>query len=744
MISSRASFLSGRCPRCFHTIIDAFSVFAGISKPSIAIRPPRRLCIGSGIPRRSFATTSVYPSDVVRQAEYHALGNEHFKVPEGQENAESEAPGSSTDIPWYLQIKTPQRVTSPLSERQRLPDLPPDPPPLLQPMLEHISIQLGLDDLSLLDLRKLDPPPALGSNLLMVLGTARSEKHLHVSADRFCRWLRTEHKLSPFADGLLGRGELKLKLRRKARRAKVLSRVGSTEMGSADDGIRTGWICVNVGTVEDGGTAPHTDFSMEGYVGFGAATEGVKIVVQMLTGEKREDLDLERLWKQALARQERRRDRILQGEKEAVETINAEVGVVPMAWNTVSDQLSFPSSSHSQSLSSCMPRIRAFHNGTRFFSTKQANQVAARDYDLDAADLEPRILTPSEQDLNSSSEPLSSDLSGEVRQSPEDFNDAKRLLSLQSKLRYLKSLRRKDAIEVLGRGVNDVDSTSFLKSFYDEFPLFPNTQLWEYRLSLICHAIEIGHPSYTKSNLVSSFEELQASALDIPPSLFTIVVCTLFQESHKHASGADRPEVSVKDILAAAEILEDMALRGENIMTEEIMTSLQVALIFRFESDRENDVWLHTDAEQRLRLLMAEHDFPNRSNESYSRVLNACASVGKWDSFWDVWDSVPRNFQPRGPELYALMFRHTARRNHQAEAMKALRHNVPLMGREEPPVKLSGEVAKAVILCLRVADPAVDEDVRGERNERGEWVRLYRRCQKGLRQGAGGFFSETP
>ena len=218
---------------------------------------------------------------------------------------------TASSIPWYLQIQPPQQTHSPLLDRQRLPDLPSDPPPFLQPMLEHISIELGLDDLTLLDLRRLDPPPALGANLLMILSTARSEKHLHVSADRFCRWLRTTHKMKPYADGLLGRGEFKLKMRRKARRSRIMSRVGSAEQGNTDDGLRTGWICVNVGTVDGGSIAPIESSAIEGYVGFGSQSNGAKIVVQMLTEEKREDLDLERLWSQALSRQERREARIL-------------------------------------------------------------------------------------------------------------------------------------------------------------------------------------------------------------------------------------------------------------------------------------------------------------------------------------------------------------------------------------------------------------------------------------------------
>lgn len=156
----------------------------------------------------------------------------------------------------------------------------------------------------------------------MVIGTARSEKHLHVSADRFCRWLRTTHKLTPYADGLLGRGELRLKLKRKNRRTRMLNSVGASDSSNTDDGIRTGWVCVNVGMIEDGQPIPSRDRDLkdDGYVGFGGEISGVKVVIQMLTEEKREELDLETLWNQALARYTRRRDRIAEGQGEKIGT----------------------------------------------------------------------------------------------------------------------------------------------------------------------------------------------------------------------------------------------------------------------------------------------------------------------------------------------------------------------------------------------------------------------------------------
>ncbi|KAJ4296880.1 ATPase synthesis protein 25 mitochondrial [Kalmusia sp. IMI 367209] len=205
------------------------------------------------------------------------------------------APAQST-LPWYLQNRpAPEPMQAAI-----IPELPPNPPPLLQTLVEYIANTAGMDDLLLYDLRHLDPPPALGSSLIMLICTARSEKHLHVSADRFCRYLRREHHLRANAAGLLGRNELKIKLRRKAKRMKMLANVGGAEpQGNIDDGIRTGWICCTVGKIEahpeDKGVQGARGQG-EGFVGFSDVKPGVNVVVQMFTEEKRTETDLEALW----------------------------------------------------------------------------------------------------------------------------------------------------------------------------------------------------------------------------------------------------------------------------------------------------------------------------------------------------------------------------------------------------------------------------------------------------------------
>ncbi|KAL2429764.1 ATPase synthesis protein 25, mitochondrial [Exophiala dermatitidis] len=291
---------------------------------------------------RSFSGGHGLPGSSLRQQQLSSAASES-----SQSHGVASGSETSSSVPWYLQVEepTPPAPISPLLALQEIPPLPADSPAILQPVLEHLSVQIGLDNLVLLDLRHLDPPPALGANLIMVIGTARSVKHLNVSADRFCRWVRKEYKLRPYADGLLGRNELKLKLRRKARKMKLAQSVGNTmamrdvAMRDGDDGITTGWICVNMGAVDDAvlpddfvdSSSAEVEAGAEGalvvkeaveadmdeevqeeeeeeeedeyqnppdaeYVGFGSRPNSPRIVVQMFTEEKRVEMDLEGLW----------------------------------------------------------------------------------------------------------------------------------------------------------------------------------------------------------------------------------------------------------------------------------------------------------------------------------------------------------------------------------------------------------------------------------------------------------------
>lgn len=201
--------------------------------------------------------------------------------------------------PWFLEVEPPRHAPS--QHVQALPTVPDDAPAVIGPMIKYIFEDMGLDDLSMLDLRDLDPPAALGPNLIMLFGTARSERHLHISAGRFVRWLRKHHRIDAKADGLIGPGELRTKLRRLRKKAKLMG-TNTSIVPRGDHGISTGWICVNFGTESDASNES-ASFDESGRMsGFGAPQTGTTIVVQCLTETRRNDLDLETLWQGILKR----------------------------------------------------------------------------------------------------------------------------------------------------------------------------------------------------------------------------------------------------------------------------------------------------------------------------------------------------------------------------------------------------------------------------------------------------------
>ncbi|KAG5984377.1 hypothetical protein E4U55_005052 [Claviceps digitariae] len=206
---------------------------------------------------------------------------------------------SSSPKPWFLQVEPPTHPPS--LHTPDLPEAPPESPALIAPMIKYIFEDMGLDEISLMDLRDLDPPAALGPNLIMLFATARSERHLHVSSGRFVRWLRRNYKVNARADGLIGAGELKTKLRRLRKKAKLMG-TNTMILPGGDNGISTGWVCVNFSTSE-ALTDETASFDESGrFSGFGAAPTGTTVVVQCMTEARRSELDLETLWRGILKR----------------------------------------------------------------------------------------------------------------------------------------------------------------------------------------------------------------------------------------------------------------------------------------------------------------------------------------------------------------------------------------------------------------------------------------------------------
>lgn len=749
MISSRVVSKGLRCGYCRLSILDACLYPRGF--PSQSIPASRLLKPTLGHRTWSRRAGQLAPERTEQPTELIARAGRGLEDEEGQESQEhvdADASLHTNDTtPWYLQVEPPERKSTSLLQRQKLPDIPPDPPPLLQPMLEHIFLDLGLDDLTLFDLRELDPPPALGANLVMVICTARSEKHLHVSADKFCQWMKNTHQIAPYADGLLGRGELKLKLKRKAKRARILSRVGASETNQVDDGIRTGWICVTVENLEDGRPVPEVQGRSDDYVGFGSEDGGAKLVIQMLTQEKREDLDLEDLWGKTMRRHKRREDRISQGLEDS--DVQQEVGQNPtFDEGTISDRSpvlvlrphSLPMANHSQIRQlhhSATHRGRRLvpghriHSGAAAMAHAEPNSEVSQDISSDSVETGEVITTPSAND---------------GQQPRHDSIEKAATSKLQAHIDLAENLFPTEARSLLGKGAQDTGSTSFLRSFHDSLPLFLTAEQWSIRLSLLCIGLRLDAPGYGKDQISLLFREIQSSLIEIPASLYKQALTALLTPSQSDSNDKHLP-LDTSSLHAAATILEDMHFRGHEITptvepdSNKLRELLELAVLQARPADNTSPC-LHPEAPQRLRRLLNKIYPSLPSLDLELRKLHACADTANYKGMWDIWHTFAADMRPRPVELYVAMFHSFADSGHQAKNMEALRVLVPEMAREEPPVMMDREVAEAVKRCILAVDPRVEEDAvslyedvgSGEGERMGELQKLWRRCESVIQE----------
>lgn len=729
---------ASKCASCRHSLLRAFVTFADLPCRT-ALKPNRRkLSLNALNPLtsiRPFSFISARRSDNTYQGS-NQPANLYDETPQDDEHTalDQGTPEPVSQQPWYLQVETPQREPRSLSERQQLPELPSNPPPLLQPILEHVSIDLGLDDLSLFDLRKLDPPPALGANLLLIVGTARSQKHLHVSADRFCRWLRATHKLTPYADGLMGRGELKLMMKRKARRARILSRVGSSERYNHDDGLTTGWICVDVGRIEDGKGVTEKVLEPEGFVGFGEKVGGAKVVIQMLTEEKRLELDLEELWEKMLKRHERKEARIENSSEAAINDGQSPNDSLRQQ-NLSSNASSIALSNHRSPSFGNYQQRREFHNNASHLELNHISQKMAEDPSLNSQN---RGKTPKPQPLNLQFESIKSERSAGNSGSVEAEKSAsdKNLLHLKSILNKLRSRSREHAFKALGTGIKDWSSTSFLASFYKSYPLFPQEDHWECRFAMVCHAIRIGHPGYDKRDLLILVNQMRATIVYVPSSIALNIIDTLLSRDATAARSNKKPGMDysfgIQDFQDSLTLLDLMELREVDSNLKKVLTTFYGATAYA--SENKFPLGFRTDVNAHLRLYMDFFDIVVMDTETHSTVLNIFAVKNNWEAFWTHWNGIARRMQPKPAELYALMFHRVAETKHQIQCIAALRNLVPEMKLEKPPVRLEGEVAKAVMECLRVVAPDLESGLSnpGWRSE-ARWADLWKRCDLSLR-----------
>ncbi|KAI0171834.1 hypothetical protein GGR52DRAFT_443821 [Hypoxylon sp. FL1284] len=588
------------------------------------------------------------------------------KVPEEEDSKKNAAPEeqgqhatedtSLANIPWYLQVEPPRHV-API-EPPPLPEVPAGSPGIIGSLLEYASEDLGLDELSLLDLRELNPPAALGPNLFMLFGTARSQRHLNVSAGRLVRWLRAKHRVHANADGLLGPNERKLKLRRQAKRAKLLGGVGDTD----DDGIKTGWVCVNLGII-DRGKEESAVIAEDGRVaGFGVAQEGSTVVVQLMTEFRRAEMGLETLWKQALGQPT---DEPAKSETEDLDDLH------PLERAIMSNSPRPPATSKNSRFNDTSRRTP--FEQTRFYSTQ-----------LDAAGSDTYVDAASREFLG--------------RALKFDVNLKKSLLKLlQDRLDTPSPFSMQQDPDPSNQYQ---DAVPFLRLCRLACQGLPPHQTWGLRLETLAKLSGTDNPDLTEpfDNVQHLLEEMNLYGIEVTRQQCLQLLSCIYSSNIGALRG--QPELGLQ-------LLKTMQQRGQEIFSNDIIVTIIEAMA------RQSDGPLseaQLEVVRQLEDLLLQAELPCMEEPLIMRLMEAHYRLRlNWEGFWNAWRIPPRYLRPRSAAMYVHAYRLAAATRSPKVCAMVLRRCFQEMLAEDPPVLPDGDVRAAAMECIRVADPRAEQ-----------------------------------
>ncbi|KAK8010673.1 hypothetical protein PG990_009638 [Apiospora arundinis] len=650
MMAARRVLEAAASAGCSHCRTSVLKLFLTPTAPYITSRvntAARRLAFSAPALRR-FSSAAVRPlSSEPGKSQSPQETDPEAEIAEDGQVADSQ----EAEVPWYLQVEPPTHA--PVAEPPPLPEIPADSPAILQSLLEYASEEMGLEELSLLDLRELNPPAALGPNLFMLFGNARSERHLHVSASRLVRWLRYQHKVHADADGLLGPNERKTKLRRKAKRAKLLGTMGTDD---ADDGISTGWICVNLGTLNRSGDSS-TVVAEDGRVaGFGISQKGSTVVVQIMTEARRAELGLETLWQRSLERQ------ALQNSQK--ETANPVTGITAPGQSSITHPPTRPHlPSHKTPGASGLAATQSKSMSTS--STVGSDRVtpapSGTAFDIHLKELSQQLVD----------------------------NGGEKLRTLELLHTHIHQATPQEMKEML-------TSSAFDRLLTLATQGVPSQYTWSLRLALECRGRQLRLASYSGiHNIKTLITQYRTDAILASREQCLDILSCIYSSSDA---------ALLEKNAAALDLLDTLQLRSQNVIANDVI----VAIIEAISLD--GDAGAVAKALQtRLENLLVHARLPYMGEDLLIKLLSTYARQRNWERFWEVWRMPPQHMQPRSQDLYLYLYHLMASTKSPVLCASALRRCVPEMLKENPPVHPTHRVRDAILQCVHRADPLAVE-----------------------------------
>ncbi|KAI1142348.1 hypothetical protein F5Y05DRAFT_223111 [Hypoxylon sp. FL0543] len=680
-MAAQRALTSAGCSHCRLAILKLFASPAN-SLPRVRARSFQcRPHLNAAASIRTFSSqiSRNVPSGHPRSTEE---GLEDSDTLDTREHQDAGTDSNSTDIPWYLQVEPPRHV-API-EPPPLPEVPADSPEIIGSLLEYVSEDLGLDELSLLDLRELDPPAALGPNLFMLFGTARSERHLNVSAGRLVRWLRAKHRVGAHADGLLGPNERKTKLRRKAKRAKLLGGVEDT-----DDGLNTGWICVNLGTIGRGKEESAVVADDGRVTGFGVSQNGSTIVVQIMTESRRLEMGLETLWKRALGEP-------VDGSAESETRSPDDLHPLEKAVLSSSRRPAVSQNAHFNDTSRRIP-----FEQTRSYSTQQA---AVRE----TSEIDKLFCVRSKEDLEQTLKV--------------DVDQKYRLFGILQH-RFDELFPRSDD----GIPVKKQVLSAFIQLSIRTCQDLPPHQTWGFRLAVQTKACELGttDPVSAGHDARLLVEEMNLYGIEATREQYLQLLTCIYSSNIEELGEQTK---------LALRLLKTVQQRGQPILANDIIVTIIEAVARRSDQP---DFRARVGLIKRLEEVFLQARLPCMDEPLIMRLMSTYARLRDWQGVWDAWRMPPKYLLPRSPAMYEYMYQLAAATHSRAICKMTIRRCFQGMLSENPPVRPNGMVLKALMECIRIADPGAEEIAQSlasgvtsqSRRARSEFVQLIRDIQ---------------
>lgn len=156
-----------------------------------------------------------------------------------QQSQPPQEESTPSEVPWYMRHSDAQNV----SESKHITEIPTleNSPASLEPILKHMAIEIGLDNLQLVDLRELDPPSSFGPAIL-VLASGKSDKHLTRASLELSKWIKNTFGVLVGREGLTTSNFLRVHQRRLRKRA---NKASSFQMRQTDAIEPNSWVILD-------------------------------------------------------------------------------------------------------------------------------------------------------------------------------------------------------------------------------------------------------------------------------------------------------------------------------------------------------------------------------------------------------------------------------------------------------------------------------------------------------------------